>query len=48
MKDTFENRRKLWIHGKQYTEQGGRVSLDYCRLPVDDDVFTWDDLKDSI
>lgn len=42
-KATIVKRSKLWLHAKQFKEEGRKVSLDYDRLRVDNDVYTWDE-----
>lgn len=36
-------RSKLWLHAKQFKDEGCKVALDYDRLRVDNDVYTWDE-----
>lgn len=45
---TLDVRSKLWNQAKEYKSQGRKVSLDYDKLRVDDDIYVWDAATDSI
>ncbi|KAH9381628.1 hypothetical protein HPB48_020764 [Haemaphysalis longicornis] len=42
-KATLVKRSKLWLHAKQFKDEGCKMAFDYDRLRVDNDVYTWDE-----
>lgn len=47
-KATIAKRSKLWSHSNDFRAQGRKVSLDYDKLRVDDDIYEWDEQKDCL
>nr|XP_037280068.1 uncharacterized protein LOC119173281 [Rhipicephalus microplus] len=47
-KASIAKRRKLWSHTNDFRAQGRKVSLDYDKLRVDDDIYKWDEQKDCL
>ncbi|XP_077539809.1 uncharacterized protein LOC144152415 [Haemaphysalis longicornis] len=44
-KNTLAKRSNLWKYGKQFKDQGRKVTLDYDRLHVDNTTYVWDEAK---
>ncbi|XP_077496434.1 uncharacterized protein LOC144107314 [Amblyomma americanum] len=42
-KATLDKRANLWKYGKQFKSLASKISLDYDRLRVDNDVYIWDE-----
>ncbi|XP_070395933.1 uncharacterized protein [Dermacentor albipictus] len=44
-KATLTKRSHLWRYGKQFKDEARKISLDYDRLRVDDNIYEWDEVS---
>lgn len=45
---TLAKRSKLWSRSGEFKARGHKVSLDYDKLRVNDDVYEWDEENDRL